>query len=271
MPTRSQRRFRATVHYAGSGFHGWQVQPDERTVQGEVESSLAELLPDEVRVTAAGRTDRGVHATGQEISFTAPPRWAANEMRRALNAVLPDDVWIEKLTEAAEKFHPRYDATARRYLYLVGTRPDAASPIRRGRIWQLCEEPDEGRLARSARLLVGERSFRAFAKSGQPERGHRCRVEEAGWARTTGGDLAFRIVADRFLHHMVRYLVATLIEEGLGRRPDGDVERLLEGSGDAHPPRPAPAQGLYLTGVRYDGGWNREPGVPGAPLAEGEG
>lgn len=259
----ASRRFRATVHYDGRGYYGWQVQPDRPTVQGAVETALAELLQEPVSVASAGRTDRGVHAVGQEIAFSTPRSWSEPEMRRALNAVLPGDVWLEKLSESSEEFHPRFDATARRYHYLVATGPEAPSPLRRHLVWRLDRTPDPEILERLAGLLPGERSFEAFAKSGQPERGTRCRVERADWQRTVLGDLLFTIVADRFLHHMVRYLVQTMVEEATGRRDPGELEQLLAGEDGVSAPAPAPPGGLYLAGVRYPAGWNREPGVPG--------
>ncbi len=270
MPEGVNRRYRATVQYDGSGYHGWQVQPDRPTVQGAIEEALAELFPEPVRVEAAGRTDRGVHAVGQEITFPAGRDWPAPEMHRALDAVLPPDVRVEKLSESPEEFHPRFDATARRYLYLVAAGPQGAPPLRRGLVWRLEEEPDRAVLDELAGRLPGERSFEAFAKAGQPERGTRCRVREAGWTRTPVGDLAFRIVADRFLHHMVRYLVHTIVGCAVGRRARDDLDRLLAGDGEARPPEPAPPGGLYLTGVRYPDGWNRPPGIPGLTGPAGE-
>lgn len=264
----ARARFRATVHYDGSAFHGWQLQPDAPTVQGALERAVSRVLDEPTRIHAAGRTDAGVHAAGQEIAVDAPARWTAAELRRALNAVTPPAVWLEKLSRAPEEFHPRFDATGRRYEYLVGVRDDAVSPLRAGRIWPLARPLDPARLAGATRRLPGERSFEAFAKSGQPERGTFCRVEEARWGRTAAGDLAFRIVADRFLHHMVRYLVRTLIETATGERDPGELEALLAGAPGPRPPAPAPAEGLYLTGVRYPAGWNRPAGVPGFPLAE---
>lgn len=263
MPDEPRARFRATVHYDGTAFHGWQSQPDRRTVQDEIEASLRRLLDAPTRILAAGRTDAGVHATGQEIAFDAPARWSAADLHRALNAVSPDDVWTEKLAEAPGEFHPRFDATGRRYEYFVGTRPDAASPLRKGRIWRLCRPVDETALEAATADVPGERSFEAFARAGQPERGTRCRVEEARWSRTAEEDLAFVIVADRFLHRMVRYLVSTLVEVATGRREVDEVRRLLDGDRAVRPPSPAPPGGLYLTGVRYAEGWNRPPGVPG--------
>lgn len=262
-------RFRATVQYDGTAFRGWQLQPDEPTVQGALEAALARLVGRPVRAHGAGRTDAGVHAAGQEVAFEAPARWSEENLRRALNAVTPETVWIEKLARAPEGFHPRFDATGRRYEYLVGTEPEAVSPLRRGRIWALARPVDETAVARATEPLVGERDFDGFSKSGQPERGARCRVEEAAWTRTAAGDLAFRIVADRFLHRMVRYVVSTLVEVGTGRRTAGDVVRLLRGDRDVRPPTPAPAWGLYLTGVRYADGWNRPAGIPGSLAAAG--
>lgn len=271
MPEPLRARFRATVQYDGAAFHGWQVQPGQRTVQGALERSLLRLFRTEVRVDAAGRTDTGVHAAGQEVAFPAPERWTAAELRRALNAVAPDDVWVERLAAADPDFHPRFRATGRRYEYLVGTAEASASPLRRGRLWALGREPDEEALRRATAALPGERSFEAFARSGQPELGTRCRVEEAGWRRTAVGELHFRVVADRFLHHMVRYLVSTLVEVGTGRRAEDEVSALLAGEAAARgvrPPSPAPPEGLYLTGVRYASGWNREAGIPGIVFCE---
>lgn len=263
MQERTPAWFRATVHYDGSNFHGWQSQPDEPTVQDALEAALFRLCRRPVTVLAAGRTDRGVHATGQEIAFAAPDRWIPGELRRAVNAVVPGRIWIEKLRKTSREFHPRFDARARRYEYFLAFGPDAASPLRAGRVWQLRVSPDPDLLARTAQPITGEHSFRAFAKSGQEERGEMCAVSTARWSRTALGDLRFEIVANRFLHHMVRYLVRTQVEVAAGRREPDELLRLMDGDSDVRPPGPAPARGLYLTGVEYEDGWNRAPGVPG--------
>lgn len=266
-------RFRATIHYDGTAFRGWQLQPERRTVQREVESALARLVSAERRVQAAGRTDTGVHAVGQEISFEAPESWSPEDLHRGLNALLPEDVWIERLDGAEPDFHPRYGATGRRYEYLASDRPQGSSPILRERVWDLgSPRPlDDERLSAISGSIVGKHSFAAFSKSGQPERGTGCRVEFAVWERTPAQLLHFTVVADRFLHRMVRYLVATIVEVATGRRGPEELGRLLleGGEGDRastdlpRPPIPAPACGLYLTGVRYAEGWNRPPGIPG--------
>jgi tRNA pseudouridine38-40 synthase len=263
-------RFRATVHYAGSAFAGWQAQPDHRTVQGTIEELLGKLFDVPVRIAAAGRTDTGVHATGQEIAFEAPARWNAVDLRRALTSVLPADIWIETARPTSQDFHPRFSATGRRYEYYIGTEEEACSPVRAGRIWQLGKPVDDESLRLSAELTVGERSFGRLSKAGQPDRGTVCTVESADWARTPLGDLRLAIIADRFLHRMVRYLVATMVDVATGRRGQDELRDLISESGDVRAPEPAPAAGLYLTGVRYGDGWNRSEGVPGLwPSSDG--
>ncbi len=251
-------RFRATVEYDGAAFHGYQVQPGQRTVQGVLEDQLGRLFDRPVRVIGAGRTDTGVHAAGQEIAFEAPSAWDAPRLERALAGVLPADVAVYGPRAASPDFHPRFQATGRRYEYYLGR----VGPLRSARVWTPPSPPDVGLLARATALLPGRRSFMALSRAGQPDLGTTCAVEEAEWTRTVVGDLRLTIVADRFLHRMVRYVVATLVDVARGRRTLDEWRTLLE-QGHGRPPEPAPARGLYLTGVRYADGWNREAGVPG--------
>ncbi len=257
------RQIRCTVEYDGAGFSGWQFQPDVPTVQGAIEATLSRLFDSPTRITAAGRTDSGVHATAQEVSFDVPARWTPDALHRSLTAVLPSEVRVVRLREAGPGFHPRFSATGRRYEYYVGDRESALSPLRAGRIWQLGVPLSIVALRSSAAALLGPGDFASLSRSGQPERGSRCTIERATWLRTAAGDLRFEIVADRFLHHMVRYVVAVLTDIGTGTRAEGELRSLLSGNGEASPPRPAPPEGLYLTGVRYGDGWNRRSGVPG--------
>ncbi len=256
------RRFRATIHYDGTDFAGWQVQPTVRTVQGEFEAALQRLQAGG-RVNAAGRTDAGVHAAGQEVSLEAPARWRAAELKRALDAVLPDDIAIESLAEASPDFHPRFQATARRYEYYLAPGEAGRAPYRRrGTAW-IAESPGLQKLRDAGRGILGRHDFAGFAKAGQPDVSPVCTVEKAEWSFTPLGDLRFTVVADRFLHRMVRYLVAAMIEGAAGIRPEGDLQDILRGAEGIRPPTPAEGRGLYLTGVRYREGWNRPPGVPG--------
>lgn len=245
-------RILLVLHYDGSGFHGWQVQPGLRTVQGEIETVVERITGARRSVLGSGRTDAGVHATGQVATVSFPARWSAARARKALNALLPREIWVEEAREVPMAFHPRYDAVDRTYRYRVGTAARSASPFHRPFCWALGEAVDPERLAAAAALLPGTRSFRRFAKAGQPERGETCRVDEARWTPWDDLGYAFTIRANRYLHHMVRYLVGTMVDVARGRRTMDEMVALLEDPDtEATTSPPAPPEGLYLERVRY--------------------
>lgn len=212
---------------------------------------LGQLRDEPCKILAAGRTDRGVHATGQVASALIPARFEVGELKRALNALAPDDLWIASAERVALDFHPRYDAVSRTYRYRLGVRPEARSPFLAPWCWPLGRPLDLERMRVASRDLLGQHDFGAFAKSGQPERGVSCRVLSAEWYTIDAGLLEFEITADRFLHHMVRYIVGTLAEIGLERRPATEMAGLLRGDPGGRVAPPAPAHGLWLTRVEY--------------------
>jgi tRNA pseudouridine38-40 synthase len=248
----AERRFALTLAYDGSAFHGWQAQPDVVTVQSTLEDILSRIFDRPTRVVAAGRTDRGVHATGQVVSFRAPATWTAPDLMRSVNALLPDSVHVGAASAVPPDFHARYSAVARGYVYRVGTAPATRSPFLRRYCWPVEAALDRGLLDEAARDLVGERSFGAFAKAGQEQRGDRCAVRAAFWAPWQELGIAFHVIANRFLHHMVRYLVGTMVEVARGRRPASDLAGLLEGDPDLVTSAPAAPGGLFLARVYYD-------------------
>jgi tRNA pseudouridine38-40 synthase len=254
MSDSTRHRIRLLLHYDGGAFFGWQLQARERTVQGELERVASRLFDMRTRLTGSGRTDRGVHASGQVAALDAPARWTPEALRRAMNALLPDDVWVAAADRVAPDFHPRYDATARSYEYRVGTRENAASPFHARWCWPLAREVDVDAMQRAADVLVGDHSFLAFAKAGQEERGDRCIVGEARWQEWAPLGLVFHVTANRFLHHMVRYLVGTLVDIGLGVRPENDIRLLLQNTPSLKTSPPAPPEGLFLTRVTYPDG-----------------
>lgn len=251
METPDTRRVRITLHYDGTGFHGWQAQRGVRTVQQELEAALQRLTTQRVRTAAAGRTDAGVHATGQVVSADVPAKWQPAELQRALNAVLPDDVWVASAGTAPADFHARFSATDRAYEYRLGTREAAGSPFHRRVCWPVGESLDSLLLDRCANLVLGEHSFRAFAKTGQHQRGDRCHVLDSKWWEWPPVGVAYRVRANRFLHHMVRYLIGTMVDIARGRRPLDDLRRLLDGDRAVTTSPPAPPQGLVLVDVGY--------------------
>jgi tRNA pseudouridine38-40 synthase len=248
------RRIRLVLHYDGRGFYGWQLQPRRRTVQGELEAALARLLQRPCRVRSAGRTDRGVHALGQVATVDVPPRWDAATLRRALNAVLPEDLWVAAADEVPPSFHPRFDAIARSYRYRIGTVEEAHSPLVRFWCWPLARSLDLARLRSLAADLLGEHDFSSLARPAPDDpHDHRCVVVQADWCPWPPYGVELRITANRFLHHMVRYLVGTAVAIALGQRRTEDWEALLRATPGLVTSPPAPAQGLILTRVYYPG------------------
>lgn len=252
----AERTVQLVLHYDGAGFSGWQRQPEQRTVQSVLEAALSRLCDRPVAALGSGRTDAGVHARGQAVGVRVPDRWAGGsgvqKLRRALNAILPADVWVAAAAEMKAEFHARYSAVSRQYRYFVGTNDEAHSPFR-GRYELAVEQPlDRGALDAAAAHLPGEHCFRGFAVLGTAPAhdDHRCDVKHAYWRDRPGG-LVFDIEANRFLHHMVRFLVGTMLDIATGRRPVADMPRLLGASDNAETSAPAPAHALFLEAVMY--------------------
>lgn len=248
----SRRTLQLVLQYDGEAFAGWQRQPAQRTVQGALEDGLARLTQTHIPVIGAGRTDAGVHAYGQAASITIPEKWEPERLRRGLNAVLPHDVRCATVCEMRPEFHARFSATERQYRYLIGTDQDAASPFRYNREWPFGHEVDLALLKAESASLVGEHTFLAFAVKGTApaDDDHRCDIRVCRWEAREGG-VVLVIAANRFLHHMVRFLVGTMVDVGAGRRPAGTVRSLLDATGNHDVSPPAPACGLYLERVTY--------------------
>lgn len=248
----AERTIQLVLHYDGARFAGWQRQPKERTVQGVLEETLSRLCDAPTPVVGAGRTDAGVHARGQAAGTVVPGTWEVAGLRRALNALLPDDIWVASAHEMHPDFHARYSATGRRYRYFVGIDDEAHSPFRRTHEWAYRRDLDAPALQSAARSVEGDHCFRAFAVKGTAHvrDDHRCVVRRASWSEGQGV-LTFEIEANRFLHHMVRFLVGTMLEIGSGRLDAGAIGRLLAADDNLAVPAPAPAHALFLEHVEY--------------------
>jgi tRNA pseudouridine38-40 synthase len=246
------RTVQLVLHYDGTDFAGWQRQPNERTVQGELERVLADLCGQRIVAQGAGRTDAGVHARGQAVGVRVTDKWCAAPLRRAVNALLPRDVWVAAAYDMRPEFHARFSATSRRYVYHVGTDEDARSPFRRRTEWAYRRPVSRASLDESAARIVGNHCFVAFAARGTapPTDAHRCTVFEAAWRDRPGG-ISLQIEANRFLHHMVRFLVGTMLEVASGRRDPDTVARLLDAGTNDEVSPPAPAHALVLERVTY--------------------
>jgi tRNA pseudouridine38-40 synthase len=240
---------RLDVEYDGSGFRGWAKQPWLRTVQGELESALTTVLREPVELTVAGRTDTGVHAWGQVASFDTTAEVPENLARR-LNGVGPADVTVRSAAAAADGFSARHDATSRSYCYRVLARP-APSPFEHGRSLWWPHRIDRGALDACAAALIGTHDFTAFTPTQSDHVRFERDVFAASW-RDEGDIIAFRVTADAFMRNMVRILLGTQLEVGVGRRGVDDFERLLLGTARSEAGDTAPPHGLYLEAVSYD-------------------
>lgn len=239
---------RALIEYDGSGFLGFQKQPAGRTVQGEIEKALGRLTGRAVRVIGAGRTDAGVHATGQVVNFRPGPGIPVDRIREALDRTLPPDIAIRCVEPVEDGFHARYDAKWRAYEYRIRNTPERRALDWRF-VWYVPRPLDTCEMSRAAGLLIGTHHFGAF---GTPERG-RSAVREMARAEVLadGETVLIRLKANAFLRHMARGIVGALVEVGLGRACPADIARALRAGAD-HPLFPmAPPQGLCLVEVEY--------------------
>ncbi len=259
----SSRRLRLLLAYDGTDFYGAQVQPGRRTVGSELEGALARITGEAVRVTFAGRTDRGVHAAGQVAHCDLATALPDERLWRALNGVLPRDVAVLRLATAPTDFHARYGAHWREYRYRVWNGPVRLPSLART-TWHLTRPLDLAALNAAVMTLLGEHDFAAFAGQGlgggrQQERSTVRSVQRAEWAAVPSDtpEQAGRIVelwirANAFLPQMVRAIVGAAVEVGLGRRDGAWLAWCLRERRRANVPAPAPPQGLTLWQVGYE-------------------
>jgi len=238
------RRYRARVEYDGTDFAGFQVNPGKRTVQGVLEAALARLGDGvEQRVDGAGRTDAGVHASGQVIAFTYAGRLAAVDLGRALDALLPRDVAVRDVRRAPDGYKPRYAARHREYRYTVWNGP--RSPLRERTALGMRAPLDTAAMARAGSAFIGRHDFRAFGVAGRTS----VRTVMSVRVRREGRLVTIDVRADAFLRGMVRRMVAVLLEVGLGRMEETAVRSALADTGPALDGAAAPAKGLCLRRV----------------------
>ena len=251
MPT-----FKLTLAYDGTDFAGWQRQPAERTVQGELEAAIERITRQRSKCVASGRTDAGVHALGQVVSFESETKLSGDVLRKALNAELPEDMFVFEVTEVPPGFHALRDAVRKRYRYVIedGRFPDLFD---RKCLWHVYQRLDERAMQQAAEALVGTHDFASYETAGSP-RLTTVRTIYDLLVERRPAELTDRVVieveADGFLYNMVRNIAGTLVAVGKGRESVAWPDEVLKLRDRTAAGMTAPARGLFLVGVEYECG-----------------
>jgi tRNA pseudouridine38-40 synthase len=244
------RNIMLTLSYDGTDFHGWQRQPQLRTVQQTLEGALKQLTGASPRTTASGRTDAGVHALGQVVHFFTASRHSAATFVRALNALLPPDIRVLEAREMRQAFHATLDARSKRYRYVIdnGT---IASPFQLRYAWPVRSPLDAAAMNEASQCLLGRHDFHSF-ETDWPNRTSSVRTILELSVERKGDCVAIEVEADGFLYNMVRSITGTLVLVGAGKRPVSWVSEVLAAASRTAAGPTAPPQGLFLVKVRYE-------------------
>lgn len=250
----NRKNIRLLIEYRGSSFAGWQFQPGQSTVQGEIESAIEKTTGQRVSLHGAGRTDAGVHALGQVANFQIDHTLEVARYKDALNYYLPGDIHIRSAEETTPQFHARFDATWRRYRYLIAAERSA---IYRDLRWENESAVRRELLDKAAKMLVGEHDFAPFCVTASLKENNRCMIYQSKW-RQVGPLLVYEIRGNRFLHGMVRSLVGAMVnlaaeqqDKNMSNLTLADFGDTLQGNRPERVVFTAPAHGLYLVAVGY--------------------
>jgi tRNA pseudouridine38-40 synthase len=244
------KNFKITIEYDGTGYHGWQRQKTDRTIQEEIEKAVLTITGQQLSLTGSGRTDAGVHAYAQVANFKCETSLGPQDLFRGLNSLTADDIVIRSCEEVETSFHARYDVKSKSYVYKILNRPDPAA-IGRQYAWHIRKKLNLEALRAASAYLIGSHDFKAFEGAGSP-RAHTTRsVFKASLAEEPNGYLAFEIEADGFLRFMVRNIVGTLVKVRLGKISPADFKGILESKDRDQAGATAPAHGLFLKNVNY--------------------
>lgn len=243
------QRYKLFIEYDGSNFSGWQIQPQERTVEGEIEKALSTLYQMEIDVIGQGRTDAGVHALQQIAHVDLPDVYNKRRIIHAMRGLLPEDVTIFSIEKTHAEFHSRFDAASRKYIYRVANRP---VPIDRHKIWYSFLDCDLDLLKMCADLVKGEHDFFQFCIPNEdPHLTTRCTIHESNW-KIEAGIFNYTIAANRFLRQMVRRLVGTMVQVSAGKIELKKFKEMVMHPTIENSSFTAPPNGLTLVSVEYD-------------------
>lgn len=242
------QRFFIYLKYDGTAYHGWQVQPNARSVQGELERALSTLLRTEVSIVGAGRTDTGVHARMMTAHFDADVPIDCQQLAYKLNRILPRDIAVDRVVPVPADMHARFSAVARTYYYYVHTRKD---PFARAYSFELPYKVDFDKMNQAAATLLTVSDFAAFCKSNSDAKTTLCHVTHAQWHQDSDTQWHFQITANRFLRNMVRAIVGTLIDIGRGKISQQEFAQIIAGRNRQQAGESMPGNALFLENIEY--------------------
>ena len=240
--------YKLNISYDGTDFSGWQVQANARTVQGDLQTAIHSIFNDDkINICGSGRTDAGVHAINQIANFNINTKMSEEQIKNALNSKLSNDVFIKKCSKVSDSFNSRFSAKKRHYIYKICTTFD---PLVRKYFWYITYDLDKSKLEECSKLLLGEHDFSNYSKASSEKENSNCVVDKARWIFDEKS-IYFEIEANRFLHHMVRMLVGTMIEVSKGSLSIKRFEEMLLCNEHKSRIVTSPAYGLYLNKVDY--------------------
>jgi tRNA pseudouridine38-40 synthase len=245
-----KKNFKIIIEYDGTNYHGWQRQIREPTIQGKIEAALTTITRTDVTLIGSGRTDAGVHAFAQVANFCCDTTLTPDALQKGLNSLLPADIVIKTCVQVAEKFHARYDAESKTYRYRLLNRPLPAA-IYHQYSWHVKKKLDLAAMREAISHIVGVHDFQTFEGSGSPRSNSIRQILAADLVEDDDGYLVFEIKGDGFLRHMVRNIVGSLVDVGLGKITPDDFKQVLNSRDRSLAGITAPAHGLFLVQVDY--------------------
>lgn len=237
------------IEYDGTNYHGWQIQKNAITIQEIITKAIEKITDESIDLIGSSRTDSGVHALYQVANFKTCTKIPTSKIPNALNSILPADIVIKDAFEADMNFHSRYSAKGKRYKYIIYNRK-FGSPILRNYSWHIDKSLNVEKMMESLKYLEGTHDFSAFKASGSSVKDSIRTVRDISLVKN-GFNIEFEIEADGFLYNMVRIIVGTLVEVGLGKISPTDIKKIIESKNRCMAGKTAPPQGLFLTKIYY--------------------
>jgi tRNA pseudouridine38-40 synthase len=246
----SVSNFKIVIEYDGTGYHGWQRQKEDRTIQQEIEEAISTMTAGKVSLAGSGRTDAGVHAVGQVANFLCETSLSPEVFQKGLNSLLPEDIVIKDCRIVDQSFHARYDARSKIYHYNI-LNCKLPTAIGRQYAWHIIKKLDTAAMQSAVSHIIGRHDFQSFEGSGSPRSDTTRNITEATLIEHDDGRIVFKIEGNGFLRYMVRNIVGTLVDVGLARITPAEFKEILESRDRSNASATAPAHGLFLMEVKY--------------------